>query len=227
MRSIMQTGTQKKLTIVFWLLALLDIICIILEWKSAHYIVKMTLMPALIILLSSAKENKGKKIILAGLIFSWIGDGLLLFESKDPMFFICGLASFLATHIFYIIYFLNINSPKVSLLKKMPILIVPVLAYAGALVWLLFPHLGAMKIPVMAYAVVISTMLICSLYARGKVNKAAGNLYVLGAIAFVLSDSLLAINKFYQPIPSAGVLIMLTYCAAQFLIVTGFLKQDT
>ena len=60
--------------------------------------------------------------------------------------------------------------------------------------------------------------------AVGKVNKAAGNAYVLGAIAFVLSDSLLAVNKFYQPIPYAGVFIMLTYCAAQFLIVRGFIR---
>ena len=222
----MQPPAQKKFITVFWLLALLDIICIILAWKLAHCVVKMMLMPALIILLSLAKGSSGKKIILAGLIFSWIGDGLLLFESWDSLFFIGGLASFLATHILYIIYFFNIRPPKPSLLKKHPILILPVLAYAGSLVWLLFPHLGAMKIPVMAYAAVISAMLICSLCAYGKVNKAASNLYLLGATAFVISDSLLAINKFYQPILSAGVFIMLTYCAAQFLIISGFLKED-
>ena len=221
----MQPGTQKKLTIIFWLLALLDIICIIIDLKPAHCVFKILLIPVLIILLNSA-EGAGKKILLAGLIFSWLGDGLLLFESSDPLFFIAGLASFLTTHIFYIIYFLRIRSSTASLLKKQPLLILPVIGYAVALVWLLFPHLGALKIPVMAYAAVISTMLICSLYAYGKINNASGNAYLLGAAAFVLSDSLLAINKFYQPIPYAGVFIMLTYCAAQYLIVRGFMKLE-
>ena len=221
----MQPGTQKKLTIIFWLLALLDIISIIIDLKPAHCVFKILLIPALIILLNSA-EGAGKKILLAGLIFSWLGDGLLLFESSDPLFFVAGLASFLTTHIFYIIYFLRIRSSTASLLKKQPLLILPVIGYAVALVWLLFPHLGALKIPVMAYAGVISAMLICSLYAYGKINNASGNAYLLGAAAFVLSDSLLAINKFYQPIPYAGVFIMLTYCAAQYLIVRGFMKLE-
>lgn len=221
----MQPGTQKKLTIIFWLLALLDIISIIIDLKPAHCVFKILLIPVLIILLNSA-EGAGKKILLAGLIFSWLGDGLLLFESSDPLFFIAGLASFLTTHIFYIIYFLRIRSSTASLLKKQPLLILPVIGYAVALVWLLFPHLGALKIPVMAYAGVISAMLICSLYAYGKINNASGNAYLLGAAAFVLSDSLLAINKFYQPIPYAGVFIMLTYCAAQYLIVRGFMKLE-
>jgi len=222
----MQPGAQKKLAILFWLLALLDIICIISDQRLAHCIVKVLLVPALIILLSSAKSSGGKKIILAGLFFSWIGDGLLLFESRNSMFFIFGLASFLTTHIFYIIYFFGIRSPGVSLLKKQPLLILPVVAYGTILVWLLFPHLHDLKIPVTVYATVITTMLISSLYAYGKINKAAGNAYVIGAMAFVLSDSLLAIDKFYHPIPYAGVFIMLTYCAAQYLIVRGFRMLD-
>jgi uncharacterized membrane protein YhhN len=44
---------------------------------------------------------------------------------------------------------------------------------------------------------------------------------VLGALLFVISDSLLAINKFYQDIPLAGVLIMLTYGLAQLFIMEG------
>jgi uncharacterized membrane protein YhhN len=79
--------------------------------------------------------------------------------------------------------------------------------------------------PVMVYATVICTMLLCSLHIFLKVNKPANILYLLGAALFVLSDSLLAINKFYQPFAFAGILIMLTYCAAQYFIVTGFIKQ--
>jgi uncharacterized membrane protein YhhN len=98
--------------------------------------------------------------------------------------------------------------------------------YGIGLVWLLFPHLGNLKIPVMVYAAVICAMLICSLYAYSKLNRPAANAYLLGAAAFVLSDSLLAFNKFYQPFACAGAFIMLTYCAAQFFIIQGFMKEE-
>jgi uncharacterized membrane protein YhhN len=52
-------------------------------------------------------------------------------------------------------------------------------------------------------------------------NKPAGKWMMLGALLFVISDSILAINKFYQPFEAAGVLIMLTYGLAQFFIVEG------
>jgi uncharacterized membrane protein YhhN len=77
----------------------------------------------------------------------------------------------------------------------------------------------------MVYAAVICSMLLCSLHIFLKVNKPANLFYLVGAVFFVLSDSLLAINKFYQPFAFAGVFIMLTYCAAQYFIVTGFIKQ--
>ena len=54
-----------------------------------------------------------------------------------------------------------------------------------------------------------------------------GNLYVFfGAIAFVISDSILAINKFYAPFEKSSFFIMLTYLVAQYLIVVGILKVN-
>lgn len=221
----MQQVAQKKLTIVFWLLGLLDIIFIISELKVPHFVVKILLVPVLIALANTASAGTGKKILLTGLFFSWMGDVLLLFETQDELFFIFGLVCFLTTHIFYIIFFLRKRSTAGSLLLKQPwwILIVP--AYGIGLVWLLYPNLDDLTVPVIAYATVICTMLLCSLQVFLKVNKRARHFYWLGATAFVVSDSLLAINKFYQPIPYAGALIMLTYCAAQFFIVKGFLGE--
>jgi uncharacterized membrane protein YhhN len=94
------------------------------------------------------------------------------------------------------------------------------------LVILLLPHLGELKIPVVLYATVICSMLLGSLHIYLKTNRPANKLFVLGATLFVLSDSLLAINKFYQPFPMAGVGIMLTYCLAQYFIVRGSITLD-
>lgn len=223
----MQQAVQKKMAIAFWLLALLDIAGIATNQSTLHFIAKPLLIPALLLLLFFTRSSvPGKNLLLAGLLFSWMGDLFLLFEYKNKLFFIFGLVSFLTTHIFYIVYFLRIRSVNISLLKKQPVLMVLVPAYGIALVWLLYSHLGDLKLPVMVYAAVICTMLLCSLHIFLKVNRKAAGYFLVGAAAFVLSDSLLAIDKFYQPFAYAAVLIMLTYCAAQYFIVQGFIEQD-
>ena len=215
------------LQIIFWIIVAADITGLVANSTSLHFIAKPLLLPALMVLLfTAAKKTPGKNMLLIALFFSWLGDMFLLFENKNPLFFIFGLASFLTTHVLYIIYFLSIRHNNITLLKKQPWLIILVLVYGTSLVWLLYPKLEDLKIPVLVYSIVICTMLLCSLHIFFKANKPANMFFVLGALLFVLSDSLLAINKFYQPFAFAGVCIMLTYCAAQYFIVTGFIKQQ-
>lgn len=218
---------QKKITAAFWALAILDVLGIAAGIEILHFTFKPLLIPVLMLLLHNTPSSvPGKNLLMAGLFFSWMGDVFLLFEYKQPLFFIFGLAGFLITHIFYIVYFLRIRSANSSLLKNQPLLVALVPAYGILLVRLLYPDLGDLKLPVMVYAAVICTMLLCSLHIFLKVNKKAAGYYLSGATAFVISDSLLAINKFYQPFAFAGFFIMLTYCAAQYFIVRGFIEQD-
>ena len=222
----MLLAKQKKTSLLFWLLAIADMVGIAANIDMLHTIVKPLLIPVLMLLLySTSSPFAPKKILLTGLFFSWLGDVFLLFENRNSLFFIFGLICFLTTHIFYIIYFLRIRSNAGSLLKKRPILFAFVVLYGFTLVWQLFPHLGDLQLPVIVYAAVICTMLLCSLHIFYKVNYLAAVYFVSGAAFFVLSDTLLAINKFYQPFGFAGVLIMLTYCAAQYFIVKGYLNQ--
>lgn len=217
---------QTILQTVFWIIAAADIAGNMLNMWQLHYFVKPLLMPALILVVSTIKTASGKKIILAALFFSWLGDVFLLYENNHSLFFIFGLASFLTTHILYIFYFTSIKPSAVSLLKKQPMLIAAVLLYGISLIWLVFPKLGSLKIAVMIYAAVICAMLLCSMHVFYKVPKKAAWLFLSGALLFVLSDTALALNKFYQPYAMAGVVIMLTYCAAQYNIVCGFIKQQ-
>lgn len=183
-------------------------------------------MPTLVLLLLCPGVAAGNtKIVVAGLFFSWMGDVFLLFESRHTFFFIAGLSCFFITHACYIVYFLSTPSAAVSLLKNQPGYIVLILLYGFGLVWLLFPYLGELKIPVILYSAVICCMLLCSLHIYLKVPSPANRYFVSGAVLFVLSDSLLAVNKFYNPLPFAGILIMLSYCAAQYFIVTGVIKS--
>ena len=222
----MKYKLQILFAIIFWIMAAADVFGIARHVPLLHFIAKPLLIPVLILLLYFSKNTvPRRKLIVTGLFFSWLGDIFLLFDAENNLFFIFGLVCFLTTHIFYIIYFLKIPSSTISLLKKQPWLVLLVIAYGAALVWLLHPHLGNLKIPVIIYAAVICTMLLCSLHIFLKVNTPANLFYLSGAVFFVLSDSLLAINKFYHPFAFAGVFIMLTYCAAQYFIVNGFIKQ--
>jgi uncharacterized membrane protein YhhN len=54
--------------------------------------------------------------------------------------------------------------------------------------------------------------------------KKPANWYILGAVLFVSSDSLVAFNKFYNPLVLSSFIIMITYLIAQYLIVSGILK---
>ncbi len=193
-----------------------------------HVFCKPLLMPVLLWGLLSNRINIATTpwpLIAAGLFFSWAGDLFLLYEARNPNFFIGGLASFLLAHICYIIYYFKCGASITAAFKKHPLWLTIAIAYSVALVVLLFPKLGSLLIPVIAYAAVLTTMLIASIAAIPAVSKKSSVLLVAGAVAFVVSDSLLAINKFYQPFAMAGVLIMITYGVAQLLITKGALAN--
>ena len=84
-----------------------------------------------------------------------------------------------------------------------------------------------MKIPVLVYGIVISIMFLLALHMLFVRNKEAGKLMMLGALLFVASDSILAINKFYSSFEYAGIAIMLTYGIAQLLITLGAVRYIT
>ncbi len=159
------------------------------------------------------------KWILFALLFSMAGDVLLLFVKRNDLFFLLGLSSFLVAHIFYIIFFHLVKKKEGVKSKWWPLVIVAV--YYAGLIYLLAPHLGDMKVPVLVYGIVISFMFMLAMHMLFIKNKAAGKWMMTGALLFVISDSTLAIDKFYQPFEAAGIIIMLTYGAAQFFIVKG------
>lgn len=189
--------------------------------KTLLFVSKPLLMPLLAGYFLSAKENPAKlsRWIFAALFFSWAGDVLLMFQEKDPLFFMLGLSAFLLAHIFYIIAFQTISNNERTRFR--PLLLAIVTVYYASLIYILYPTLADMRVPVMVYGVVISTMFMLAMHALFIKNAAAGKLMMAGALFFVVSDSVLAMNKFYQPFKGAGIIIMLTYGLAQFLIVKG------
>jgi uncharacterized membrane protein YhhN len=92
---------------------------------------------------------------------------------------------------------------------------------------LLWPHLGAMKIPVLTYGITISVMLSCAMWQYQKLEAKTSLFLIIGAAFFVASDSILAINKFKTHFEFSGILIMTTYIIAQLFIVMGAIRYRT
>lgn len=160
-------------------------------------------------------------LIIAALSCSVIGDVLLLFENKNPNYFIFGLLSFLMAHIFYSISFFKILKKAQAKIRWS---LLPIVAcYYCFLLYLLYPTLGSLRLPVIIYGGVISSMFFIALQLA--YIRHVSILITIGATFFVLSDTLLAINKFYMPFYQASVLIMITYCLAQYCIVKGIINS--
>lgn len=214
----------------YWLIAFLlvlaaDIIGIQINNEILQYISKPLIIPVLIgyfLSQTGIVASSLKRWIIAALFFSWGGDVLLMFQPKDEFFFLLGLSSFLLAHIFYIIFFHHVRVREG--IKSNPWLLLVVAVYYVALIVWLSPYLGEMKLPVRIYGIVISFMFMLATHMLFIKNKWAGQWMMTGALLFVMSDSVLASNKFYQPFELAGVLIMLTYGFAQLFIVEGAIK---
>lgn len=198
-----------------------------MAWQNdtIQFIFKPLLVTSLLLyFIAATKRNKSSLLVLASLalLFSIAGDTLLMFANKNELFFLLGLSAFLLAHVFYIISFHKIKV-KENIEGKWQWAIV-VAIYYFFIISILMPHLGEMKIPVLVYGLVISFMLlVAALLYDLRDNKIAR--YILtGAILFVISDSVLAINKFHHPFQTAGWVIMLTYVAAQYLLVQGLVK---
>ena len=190
-------------------------------------ILKPFLLPILVIAVASSAHFATKKILITALTFSWIGDVILLFADKGEIYFILGLVAFLVSHVFYIVLFSKqaiskTIKNKISFGAGIGLIVI----YFLMMISTLAPKLGSLTVPVVIYAVVISTMLFYALKGSFQWNTIPYQSVLIGAVFFISSDSILAFNKFDQPIPYASFLIMITYLAAQFCIVWGILKLN-
>jgi uncharacterized membrane protein YhhN len=68
-------------------------------------------------------------------------------------------------------------------------------------------------------------MSMSALNRKGLVSTNSFRLVFFGSVFFVISDSMIALNKFYADIPRSSFLIMLTYFVAQYLIMMGLIAE--
>jgi len=167
-------------------------------------------------------------IVIGAIFFSFIGDSLLMYDHVSEMYFMVGLGAFLVAQLCYIISYRqhrgDTTGSAVMNVQRVRLAFPIVLAGTG-LVFVLYPKLEELLIPVMVYALVLVLMVLSALGRMGRTINASFWMVFAGAVSFMVSDSLLAINKFLQPVAGAGFWIMLTYIGAQLLITKGLIKH--
>lgn len=151
-----------------------------------------------------------KTLVLAGLVFSLLGDIALMFPEK---WFTAGLVAFLAAQVLYILAFRPRPGNPPSAATFLPFVLFGLLMF-----FLLAPKLGPMKVPVFVYIAAITAM---AGFAAARYVDLGGTrtlLAFVGAVLFLVSDSVLAYDRFARKVPAARLLVLGTYFPAQLLI---------
>jgi len=227
----------------FFLVILLELIgeCAIelAEYTKLVLIVKPLMMPALALYLYTAIKGKPirlfHKLIFGALFFSWLGDIFLMVTWSGDQLFLFGLAAFLIAHLLYIPAFRMVSDKENRpLLAARPYAAIPIILYFTGLLYSLYTNgrqdFLDMQFPVILYALVIMTMVLTALNRKNRVPELSYSLVFSGALLFMFSDSLIALNKFTGSLEGSAILtrilIMGTYAIGQYLIVEGCIRQD-
>mgnify|MGYP001362881504 FL=1 len=204
---------RKLSLIAFIIFSLIDFFGIYLEKQWMIYLAKPMLMTTLFGYYYLNKKSDNLFFVL-GLLFSLFGDLFLL--GSGELYFILGLIFFLIAHVFYIIMVFKILLE--IKLKDFMIAGIPYLLLFLILINVLYDGLGSMKIPVIIYAMTISFLGVVSLLLFLQSRTKTSLLLLFGVLIFITSDTILALNLFYEKQSFYPILIMTTYVMAQFLI---------
>ncbi|GHV61993.1 hypothetical protein AGMMS49587_07590 [Spirochaetia bacterium] len=203
-------------TLLFAAIALTHLISLCFDHPRLQNVTKVCLLPLLLVAYLLSAESLRLIIILA-MAFGWGGD-ILLIKINNKTFFQLGLGCFLLGHICYILSLLMFT-PTVHFTV---LVISCIAAIPAGVIFLKIVHPDkAMMIPVIAYSVILGSMVLCALQFLLNQGGIIGAAVFAGSLCFMVSDSLLAYFTF-QKIPKYGnILVMFPYILAQAGLVLG------
>jgi len=164
---------------------------------------------------------KAAGIVLLGLYAlsqrAWLAGAALLFCAAGDVLlelvFVAGMGAFAVGHIFYVLAFLEWGRILGPNKRDFPITVLVVIVSLGLLGWLL-PGMGDLLIPALIYQAIITTMIATAFVVKAPM------LARLGAVIFMISDTLIAAEKFagVDVFPGA---VWITYAGAQIMMAWG------
>ncbi|MBN2697999.1 MAG: lysoplasmalogenase [Bacteroidales bacterium] len=219
---------NNALHLLFLVIVILELTGTIIDNASLEFSVKPLIMVWIGTYFLLNRTRKDFTLpVLSAFFFSWLGDIFLMFSDARELFFYAGVGGFFLSQLFYIyVFYRYYETDNPGFIRRKPLFILIFVAYLAGIYGVLYPSLEAiMKPVVLVYAISLIAMSVFALNRHGRVAYKSYLPVFLGSLFFVLSDSLLAINKFSVEIPLAGFLIMLAYISAQYLIMRGLILQ--
>jgi len=212
-------GANRFWLVISILSALAFWICSAFPPFAGRFILKASPILALTLIVWNHRQSKQETLLFVGIIFHSIGDMLLDIDRVG--LFLPALGTFLGGHIFYILTFKPDVSFSRALTNTNKLLIGAILLFAAGLGTVLLPKLEShLVVPVFIYMAAIGTMTIFTVLANYRTTWIS-----LGAMSYMLSDAMIAVNTFVQPFSASAFLIWPTYYLGQFLIAIGLLRE--
>jgi len=202
---------KKNISIIFALFSAIYLVGLSYP-TNISWLLKIVPIAVLAMAVLKTKSSKTNTYLLIALGFSATGDTLL-----EMNLFIYGVGAFLLAQLSYATLFARHWK---GLNQRWP-LSLGLLVYIFLMAYILLPNLGDLQLPVIAYLIAISFMGLMAIQSDYPLRWA-----VLGALVFISSDSLIAIDKFLHPIPGRSYWIMLTYYGAQWMLIDGALRRS-
>lgn len=216
----MKKHYAQRILILFGIVSILELYFLIFPSENfpIRYFTKPLLLPLLILYdyLNQQDRKPFFSVFRTALAFAWLGDVLLML----PNAFVPGLLAFLVMQLLYSkIFWQDCVTPRKGFVFRHPWILLLLVGYHLMIMLPVWPHLGTMQIPVLVYSIVISIMVLAAINRLGEVPNDL--IVAIGAVLFMVSDSLIAITKFGSDFAYSGFCVMLTYIVAQYLIVVG------
>lgn len=206
------------LVVTFALSAAADWRAIWEQQRARRRVTKTAATVVLVAIAGLAGEMDGaaRAALVVAAVLSLVGDVALLGDSEER--FLLGLSAFALAHLAYVATALLVGVSWPRLVIAFPVLAA---LFGFQAITRMVPgalrHGGrAMMVAVIVYSVIISAMVVT---ATGTPSWLA----FAGATLFAVSDSLIAYNRFVQPVPRADLPIMVTYHVGQLLLVGGLI----
>ncbi|MFY0601560.1 MAG: lysoplasmalogenase [Cyclobacteriaceae bacterium] len=214
----------RILTILYFTVGFVNVLANLFGWSDIIFFTKPLLIPLLIYYLfifSDGVISLARLLTAAALLFSWVGD-LVLLKQENQYYFLGGLAAFLIAQLIYAYALSKASFKKVEFQWK-PLL--PLMAYGALLMLALVRNSGSLAPAIVVYGLGILAMVSVARLRRWGTNTESYKLAFIGAFLFVISDSILGLDKFVFDIPAGDFFVMVTYIPAQFFLVKGLLSH--
>lgn len=211
------TSLAVALLVLTGIVALVDWWAVTVGNRAAEYVAKPLTMVVLIgvALALNPTSDAQRWWFVAALVLSLAGDVFLMLPND---MFVAGLASFLLAHVAYVVGFLIVSPGSPA-----PVVTTALVLVVSAVLWnrlrtgMRASGQSEFLIPVTAYVVVIAAMVASAL--------ASGNwVAMVGAVLFMISDSIIGETKFVGPRRHERIAIMSTYHLGQILLVLSLVR---